>query len=60
MRRILMIAALFSALGAIHMAANPKIRRPVQHFIHFYREQDNEMGFIPRAFYSWILAKRAD
>jgi hypothetical protein len=55
-----MIAALFSALGAIKMAANPKIRRPVQHFIHFYREQDNEMGFIPRAFYSWILAKRAD
>ncbi|MGA3189080.1 MAG: hypothetical protein ABSF22_18400 [Bryobacteraceae bacterium] len=60
MKRILMIAALFSALGAIKMAANPQVRRPVQHFIHFYRQQDSEMGFIPRTFYSWVLAKRAD
>jgi hypothetical protein len=60
MRRILMIAALVSALGAIKMAANPQIRRPVKHFIHFYRQQDSEMGFLPRAVYSWLLAKRAD
>jgi hypothetical protein len=60
MRRILMIAALFSALGAIKMAATPQVRRPVVHFIHFYRHQDAEMGFIPRALYSWMLAIRAD
>jgi hypothetical protein len=60
MRRILMIAALVSALGAIKMAANPQIRRPVKHFIHFYRQQDSEMGVLPRAVYSWLLAKRAD
>ena len=41
-------------------AANPQIRRPVQHFIHFYRQQDNEMGFLPRAVSSWLLAQRAD
>lgn len=55
-----MIAALVSALGAIKMAANPQIRRPVKHFIHFYRQQDSEMGFLPRAVYSWLLAQRAD
>ncbi len=60
MKRILIIATLFSALGAITMAANPQIRRPLQHFIHFYRQQDNEMGFIPRAVYSWLLARQAD
>jgi len=60
MRRILMIAALVSALGAIKMAANPQIRRPVKHFIHFYRQQDSEMGVLPRVVYSWLLAKRAD
>jgi hypothetical protein len=60
MRRILIIAALVSALGAIKMAANPQIRRPVQHFIHFYRQQDADMGFLPRAVYSWMLTKRAD
>jgi hypothetical protein len=60
MRRILIIAALVSALGAIKLAANPQIRRPVQHFIHFYRQQDSEMGFLPRAVYSWMLTKRAD
>lgn len=60
MKRILVVAALFLALGAITMAANPQIRRPVQHFIHFYRQQDNEMGFIPRAVHSWLLAKQAD
>jgi hypothetical protein len=60
MKRILMIAVLVSALGAIKMAANPQIRRPVQHFIHFYRQQDNDMGFLPRAVYSWLLAQRAD
>jgi hypothetical protein len=55
-----MIAALVSALGAIKMAANPQVRRPVKHFIHFYRQQDDDMGFLPRAVYSWLLAKRAD
>jgi hypothetical protein len=60
MKRILMIALLVSALGAIKMAANPQIRRPVQHFIHFYSQQDDEMAFFPRAVYSWILAQRAD
>jgi hypothetical protein len=60
MKRILMIAVIVSAMGAIRMAANPQIRRPVQHFIHFYRQQDNDMGFLPRAVYSWLLAQRAD
>ena len=60
MKRILMIAVLVSALGAIKVAANPQVRRPVQHFIHFYRQQDEELGFFPRAVYSWLLAKRAD
>jgi hypothetical protein len=60
MKRILMIAVMVSALGAIRMAANPQIRRPVQHFIHFYRQQDNDMGVLPRAVYSWLLAQRAD
>jgi hypothetical protein len=60
MKRILMIAALVSALGAIKMAANPQVRRPVKHFIQFYRQQDDDMGFLPRAVYSWLLAKRAD
>ena len=55
-----MIAALVSALGAIRMAANPQVRRPVKHFIHFYREQDDDMGLVPRAVYSWLLAIRAD
>jgi len=55
-----MIAVIVSAMGAIRMAANPQIRRPVQHFIHFYRQQDNDMGFLPRAVYSWLLAQRAD
>jgi len=55
-----MIAVMVSALGAIRMAANPQIRRPVQHFIHFYRQQDNDMGFLPRAVYSWLLVQRAD
>ena len=31
-------------LGAIKMAANPKIRRSVQHFIHLYRQMDDDMG----------------
>ena len=60
MKRILMIAALVSAMGAIKMAANPQIRRPVKHFIHFYRQQDDEMGLLGRAVYSWLLAQRAD
>jgi hypothetical protein len=60
MKRILMIAVMVSALGAIRMAANPQIRRPVQHFIHFYRQQDDNMGFLPRAVYSWLLVQRAD
>jgi len=60
MRRILLIAALFSALGAMKMAANPQVRRPVKHFIHFYRQMDDDMGVIPRAVYSWLLAQRAD
>jgi hypothetical protein len=60
MKRILMIAALVSALGAIKMAANPQVRRPVKHFIQFYRQQDDNMGFLPRAVYSWLLAKRAE
>jgi hypothetical protein len=60
MKRIILIAALVSALGAIKMAANPQIRRPVQHFIHFYRQQDSEMGLLPRAVYSWLLAQRVD
>lgn len=54
MKRILLIAMLFSALGAIKMAANPQIRRPVKHFIQFYRQQDEELGFLPRAVYSWL------
>jgi hypothetical protein len=60
MRRILLIAALVSALGAIKMAANPQIRRPVQHFIHFYRQMDDDMGFLPRAIYSLLLVQRAE
>jgi hypothetical protein len=60
MRRILLIAALFSALGAIKMAANPQVRRPVKHFIHLYRQMDDDMGVVPRAVYSWLLAQRAD
>jgi hypothetical protein len=60
MKRILMIVALVSALGAIKMAANPQIRRPVQHFIYFYNQQDSSMEFLPRAVYSWLLAQRAD
>jgi hypothetical protein len=60
MRRILLIAALFSALGAMKMAANPQVRRPVKHFIHLYRQMDDDMGFIPRTVYSWLLAQRAD
>ena len=55
-----MIAALVSAMGTIKMAANPQIRRPVQHFIHSYRHQDESMGFFPRTVYSWLLAKGAD
>ena len=55
-----MIAALVSAMGAIKMAANPQIRRPVKHFIHFYRQQDDEMGILGRAVYSWLLVQRAD
>jgi hypothetical protein len=60
MRRILLIAALFSALGAMKMAANPQVRRPVKHFIHLYRQMDDDMGVIPRAVYSWLLVQRAD
>jgi hypothetical protein len=60
MKRIVMIAALVSALGAIKVAANPQVRRPVQHFIQFFSQQDDEMGFVPRAVYSWMLARRAD
>ena len=60
MRRILLIAALFSALGAMKMAANPQVRRPVKHFIHLYRQMDDDMGFIPRTVYSWLLAQRTD
>jgi hypothetical protein len=60
MKRILLIAALVSALGAIKMAATSQVRRPVQHFIHYYRQMDDDMGFIPRTIYSWLLAKRAD
>jgi hypothetical protein len=60
MKRILMIAVLVSAMGAIKMAANPQIRRPVKHFLHFYRQQDSDMGFLPRAVSSWLLAQRGD
>jgi hypothetical protein len=60
MKRIIMIALLFSALGAIRMAANPQVRRPVRHFIQFYRDQDSDMGFLPRAVSSWLLARRAE
>lgn len=60
MKRILIVAMLFSALGTIKMAANPQIRRPVRHFIHFYRQQDDDMGLIPRAVYSWLLVQRVD
>jgi hypothetical protein len=60
MKRILLMAALVSALGAVKMAANPQIRRPVKHFIHLYRQQDTEMGFLPRAVSSWMLAQRED
>lgn len=42
------------------MAANPQIRRPVQHFIHFYRQMDDDMGFLPRAIYSLLLVQRAE
>jgi len=55
-----MIAALVSAMGAIKLAANPQIRRPVKHFIHFYRQTDSTMGFFPRAVYSWLLTKSVD
>jgi hypothetical protein len=60
MRRILLIVALFSALGAIKMAANPQVRRPVQHFIHLYRQMDDDMGVVPRTVYSWLLTQRAE
>jgi hypothetical protein len=60
MRRILLIATLFSALGAIKMAANPQVRRPVKHFIHLYRQMDDDMGVVPRAVYSLLLAQRAE
>jgi len=60
MRRILLVAAFVVVLGSIKMAANPQIRRPVRHFIHFYRQQDADMGILPRAVYSWLLAKDAD
>jgi hypothetical protein len=60
MKRILLIAVVVSAMGAIKMAANPQIRRPVKHFLHFYRQQDSDMGFLPRAASSWLLAQRAD
>ena len=60
MRRILLIAALFSALGAMKMAANPQVRRPVKHFIHLYRQMDDDMGVVPRAVYSLLLAQRTD
>lgn len=60
MKRILLVAALFSALGAIKMTANPQIRRPVKHFIQFYRQQDQEMGFFSRAVYSWLQVQKAD
>jgi len=60
MRRILWIAALVSALGAIKLAANPQIRRPVQQFIHLYRQMDDDMGFLQRAVYSWLLAQRSE
>jgi hypothetical protein len=56
MRRILMIGA----LGAVILAADPQIRRPVRHFIHFYRQQDSDIGILPRAVYSWLQAQRAD
>ena len=42
------------------MAANPQVRRPVVHFIQFYNQQDTDLGFLPRAVYSWLLAKRVD
>jgi hypothetical protein len=60
MKRILVVAALFSALGAIKMAANPQIRRPVKHFIQFYSQQDDDMGFFSRAVYSWLQVHKAD
>lgn len=60
MRRILLIAAMFSALGAMKMAANPQVRRPVKHFIHLYRQMDDDMGVVPRAVYSLLLAQRAE
>ena len=42
------------------LAANPQVRRPVVHFIQFYNQQDTDLGFLPRAAYSWLLAKRVD
>jgi hypothetical protein len=60
MRRFLAIGALVAALGGIRMAANPQVRRPVVHFIQFYNQQDTDLGFLPRAVYSWLLAKRVD
>jgi hypothetical protein len=60
MRRILMIAALVSALGAIKMAANPQVRRPVKHFIHFYTQQDDDMDWMARVVYSCLLTERAN
>jgi hypothetical protein len=59
MRRIILMAALVSALGCIRIAANPEVRRPVKQFIHYYRQQEPSMGFLPRAVYSWMLAERA-
>ena len=60
MKRILLVAVLFSGVGAIKMAANPQIRRPVKHFIQFYRQQDDDMGFFSRAVYSWLQVQKAD
>ena len=55
-----MIAALVSALGAIKMAANPQVRRPVKHFIHFYTQQSDDMDWMARVVYSCLLTERAN
>jgi hypothetical protein len=57
MRWTMVILALAFSVGSIKIAANPQVRRPVKHFIHYYREQQGA-EFVPRTVNSWLLAER--
>jgi hypothetical protein len=59
MKQLILTVAMFSALSCIKIAANPEVRRPVKHFIHYYRQPDAaQMGLVPRTVYSWLLARK--